>query len=47
LKEIDYKGEFTLEACSYLSGYTPETALQGVCDLAKSARRLADMFDVL
>ncbi|MBQ7399561.1 MAG: sugar phosphate isomerase/epimerase [Clostridia bacterium] len=47
LKEINYSGEFTLEAATYLTKFTPETAKDGICDLAKSARRLADMFDAL
>ena len=47
LKEINYSGEFTLEAATYLTKFTPETAKDGICDLAKSARRLADMFDAI
>lgn len=40
LKEIDYKGYLTLEADRYLSKYNKENAFEGVCQLAKSARRL-------
>ena len=44
LNEIDYKGEFTLEANSYMAKYQGDT-IDGVKDLAKSAKRLADMFE--
>lgn len=40
LKEINYQGELTLEADRYLGGYTKENVFDGVCELAKSARRL-------
>lgn len=45
LKEIDYKGYFTLEASSYLSSYDSTNVFDGVKNLAASARRLADMFE--
>lgn len=45
LKKIGYKGYFTLEAIAYLKQYTPETTLEGICQLARSVRRLADMFE--
>ena len=45
LKEIDYKGYFTLEADQYLSAYTEENAYDGIKKLAESARKLADMFE--
>ena len=45
LKEIEYKGYFTLEADCYLKDYTEENAFEGVKNLAESARRLADMFE--
>lgn len=49
LKEINYKGYFTLEADAYMgsSGYTEENIFEGVKKLADSARRLADMYDNL
>lgn len=47
LKKIDYKGEFTLEADSYLSAYTEENAFEGIKNLADSARKLANMFETL
>ncbi len=47
LKEIDYKGYFTLEADTYLSEHTPENVLSGVIKLKDSAKKLADMFDEL
>ncbi len=45
LKEIDYKGDFTLEADSHMKKFTAENALEGVKELAESARRLVDMFE--
>jgi sugar phosphate isomerase/epimerase len=45
LKEIGYSGDFTLEADCYLRKFTAETALEGIKDLAESARRLAEMFE--
>ena len=47
LKEINYQGYFTLEADSFLSAYTAETAFEGIKELQKSARKLADMFEAL
>ncbi len=47
LKEIDYKGYFTLEADRYMSIYNRENALEGVIRLRESARRLADEFEAL
>ena len=49
LKDIGYKGYFTLEADAYLrtEGYTAETAFEGVKRMAESAKKLADMFDAL
>ena len=40
LKEINYQGELTLEADRYLGDYSKENVFDGVCELAKSARRL-------
>ena len=45
LKEIDYKGYFTLEADCYMKAYNRENAFEGVKKLSESARRLADMFE--
>lgn len=45
LKEINYSGYFTLEACNYMEAYNKENAFYGVQELAKSARKLADMFE--
>lgn len=47
LKDIDYKGYFTLEADNFLKNHTEENAFDGVKKLAASARKLADMFDTL
>jgi sugar phosphate isomerase/epimerase len=43
LKDIDYQGYLTLEADRYLSDYNKDTALAGLCELAKSVRRLEKM----
>ena len=45
LKEIDYKGYFTLEADCYLRDYTCENVFEGIKNLASSAKKLADMFE--
>ena len=45
LKEIGYQGEFTLEACSYLSAFNADNVFEGVKDLAVAARKLANWFD--
>lgn len=45
LREIDYKGYFTLEADTYMQAYNKENAFEGVVKLKESARRLADEFE--
>jgi hypothetical protein len=45
LKEIQYKGYFTLECNCYLEGYNDDNVLQGLKDMAESAKRLALMFE--
>lgn len=45
LKAIGYKGDFTLEACTYLNAFNADNVFEGVKDLAKAARKLADWFD--
>lgn len=45
LREIDYKGEFTLEADTYLQAFDADNIFVGINDLANSVRRLADMFE--
>ena len=45
LADIGYRGYLTLEADSYLTAFTPETAEKGLYDLAQSARRLSDMIE--
>lgn len=46
LKEIGYKGYFTLEARLDPKVYTPDNVLDGAKIMAQSARRLADMYEV-
>lgn len=43
LKDIDYQGYLTLEADRYLNEYNEDNVFDGVCELAKSARRLEKM----
>lgn len=43
LVDIDYKGYLTLEADQFLNKYNGEELLDGVKELAKSARRLDDL----
>ena len=47
LKEIGYKGYFTLEVDAYLNKFEPENIFEGIIDLKNSARKLADMFEGL
>ena len=44
LKEVDYQGEFTLEANTYMAKHQGNP-VDAIKDLANSAKRLADMFD--
>lgn len=45
LKQINYKGYFTLEADQYLSAYTKENVFDGIKNLEMVARKLANMFE--
>lgn len=45
LKEIEYKGYFTLEATQYLEAFAKETVFEGIKNLEASARKLSKMFD--
>lgn len=45
LKDIGYKGYFTLEADAYLNAFNEENIFEGITNLKNSARRLADMFE--
>ena len=45
LKEIGYRGEFTLESGRYMKGLTPEEVPAGLAQMAAAARKLADMFE--
>ena len=47
LTEIDYQGYFTLEATLFMEGYTPDNVLDGLIQLRKSVRKLADQFEQL
>ena len=43
LKEIGYKGYYTLEADQYLSDYTEDTVFEGIKKLAESVRKLTEI----
>ena len=45
LKDIHYKGYFTLEADTFLNDFNKDNVLEGVVKLKESARKLADMFE--
>ena len=47
LKDIDYKGWFTLEADVFMKAYNKDNAFEGVKRLQESARKLADEFEAL
>ncbi len=47
LKDVNYKGEFTLECGEYLTPYTAENVLFGLEDMAKAVRKMADEFESL
>ncbi len=45
LREIKYNGYFTLESDQYLKDRTPENVLDGLKNMADTAKRLAYMFE--
>lgn len=45
LKDIGYKGWFTLEADNYLKSFCKDNIIDGMKDLYSAVRRLADMFE--
>ena len=47
LKEIDYTGYFTLEADCYLKEYNADNILNGIKNLADSAKKLVNMYEML
>ena len=47
LKDVNYQGFFTLESSYYLSSFNADNLFEGVCNMSRAARRLADMFDAL
>lgn len=47
LKEIDYTGYFTLEADCYLKEYNADNVLNGIKNLADSAKKLVNMYEML
>lgn len=44
LKEIDYRGDFTLEADAYLGRYDKDTIFEGIKNLADSAKKIRDLY---
>lgn len=47
LKEINYKGYFTLEAVSFMNSFNTDNAFDGVKQLYASIRKMADEFESL
>lgn len=45
LKEINYKGYFTLEADRFLENYTVENVFDGTIKLYDAVKKLAEMYD--
>ena len=45
LKDVDYKGEFTLEADTYLQAFNAENIEEGIKNMADAARKLVCMFE--
>lgn len=45
LQKINYQGYFTLEASSYLEAFDKDNVFEGMKNLEKSVRKLADMFE--
>ena len=45
LKDIGYQGEFTLEADTHLNGFSEDDIFTGFKEMAKTARKLASMFE--
>ena len=45
LKKIGYTGDFTLEADQHLKAYGAERIEEGLAEMAKTARKLADEFE--
>ena len=45
LKEINYQGYFTLEVDQYLKAYDDAHIFDGIQEMARCARKLADMFE--
>ena len=43
LKEVDYKGELTLEADAYLNAFDEENVFEGIKNLAESVNRIREM----
>lgn len=47
LKEVNYKGDFTLEADKHLSAFNKENCFDGVKEMADATRKLATAFEDL
>lgn len=45
LKKINYQGYLTLEANQFLNNNAPYTIAEGLCQMADTAKRLAEMFE--
>ncbi|MBQ8197642.1 MAG: sugar phosphate isomerase/epimerase [Clostridia bacterium] len=45
LKDVNYKGELTLESDAYLRKFNKDNVFEGVKDLYNSAKKLSDLFE--
>ncbi|MBQ8409685.1 MAG: sugar phosphate isomerase/epimerase [Clostridia bacterium] len=45
LRDVDYKGEFTLEADTYLQAFNVDNVFEGIKNMADAAHKLVDMFE--
>ena len=45
LRDINYQGDFTLEADQYLKAFDEKDIFDGMKEMARCARKLADMFE--
>lgn len=45
LKDVNYKGELTLEACDYLNNFNSENVFEGVKNLYDSVKKFEDMIN--
>ncbi len=47
LKDINYTGDFTLEADTHIRKHSSDDVFKGICEMSNATRKLADMFEAL